>query len=68
MSPHLEAAKRALSDASGKDAASTAYQDLLVIAAVQARVATAEALERLADAAERACPTLSVDPGPPLQL
>lgn len=49
MSAHLDAAKRALCDASGLETTDPRYQDLLVIAQVQARVAAADALTRLAD-------------------
>lgn len=61
MSAHLDAAKRALADASGLATTDPCYQDLLVIARVQAEVAVADALTRLAD---RWTPTPSADPHP----
>lgn len=50
MSEHLDKARQALVDARRWEPGDLVYQDLLTIARVQAEIAQASALERIADA------------------
>lgn len=69
MSDHLDKAKAALADASGLDTTDPRYQDLLTIAHVQGTLATAEALTRLADAADQyLAPTVMIAMAPDRRL
>lgn len=65
MSEHLDKAKGALEDARELDPESPVYGDLLVIARVQAELATADALERIADRLDPPKPHRFDDDPPP---